>query len=284
VCATKISERRRAELQLLLERHRATGGFVLMITYTFPHEYRDALPELLEMLREALRRSKGGRPKRRVREWAGLVGTVRALEITHGYRNGWHPHVHELWLLDGSVPENEVIEVLQEELYEFWVSACVRSGLPKPSKRHGLDVQNGEKAEKYVAKWGLESELTKAHIKKGKKGNRTPWDFLRDIFLTDDPQSKVLFREYAKAFKGQRQLVWSRGLKALYEIEDKKDAEIAREYREDSDMLGRVAYEDWKLVLKYEVRGQLLKIAELGGWQAVLDLLEDLKNCDNEIT
>ena len=280
VCAMKISERRKKELALLLERHRDMRGYTLLVTFTFPHKYRDALPELLKMLRDAMRRNKSSRAAQKVRKLAGLIGTVRALEVTHGKRNGWHPHIHELWLLDGSVPESEAIETLKDELYGLWSKACIRSGLPKPSKRHGLDVRNGDYADKYVSKWGLESELTKAHTKKGRGGNCTPWDFLRDIFLTEDQQSKLLFREYAKAFKGQRQLVWSRGLKALYEIEDKKDAEIVREQDDQADFLGRIAFKDWLLILKHEVRGQLLHIGTLGGWEAIKDLIDDLREHD----
>ena len=51
-----------------------------------------------------------------------------------------------------------------------------RSGRTK--RKHGLDLQAGNEAGDYVAKWGLEEkenkwglehEMTKGHVKKGKK-------------------------------------------------------------------------------------------------------------------
>ena len=39
--------------------------------------------------------------------------------------------------------------------------ACEKAGLDQPSYEHGLDLRNGQKAASYVAKWGLEHEMTK---------------------------------------------------------------------------------------------------------------------------
>ena len=32
--------------------------------------------------------------------------------------------------------------------------------------QHGLDIRDGTYAQEYISKWGLESELTKGHIKR----------------------------------------------------------------------------------------------------------------------
>ncbi len=37
----------------------------------------------------------------------------------------------------------------------------------------------GAYADKYVSKWGLEQEMTKGHIKKGREGGLTPFDLLK---------------------------------------------------------------------------------------------------------
>ena len=36
-------------------------------------------------------------------------------------------------------------------------------------QKHGLHLQAGNEAGNYVSKWGLEHEMTKGHVKKGKK-------------------------------------------------------------------------------------------------------------------
>ncbi|MGV8294313.1 hypothetical protein ACV36C_36270, partial [Pseudomonas aeruginosa] len=61
-------------------------------------------------------------------------------------------------------------------------------------------------------------------IKKGKEGGLTPFDLLRlsdeDLLLYDSDKSSELFCEFANAFKGARQLVFSRGLKHACRIND----------------------------------------------------------------
>ena len=57
-------------------------------------------------------------------------------------------------------------------MYKVWKDCCLKAGLDEPSEKHGLDLQAGNEAGAYVAKWGLEHEMTKGHIKKGKENNR----------------------------------------------------------------------------------------------------------------
>ena len=41
--------------------------------------------------------------------------------------------------------------------------------------KHGLDIQDGSHADKYVAKWGLPEEMSKGHMKKGKEWRLYPF-------------------------------------------------------------------------------------------------------------
>ena len=103
---------------------------------------------------------------------------------------------------------------MRMQFFEQWKKACEKAGLDQPSYEHGLDLRNGQKAASYVSKWGLEHEMTKGHIKKGKTDSKTPFDLLRDYAEGDENAGK-LFRIYFEAFKGTRQLNWSKGLKKL---------------------------------------------------------------------
>lgn len=58
---------------------------------------------------------------------------------------------------------------LQTFLANEWINACRKSGLKLPSMERGVDVRDGSYADKYVAKWGLEHEMTKGHVKKDVK-------------------------------------------------------------------------------------------------------------------
>jgi hypothetical protein len=273
VCSAKISERRRAELQGLIAAHEAAGGFVLLVTRTVPHARNDDLVELLDKIARAEASYKAHRDYKTLMRAFGRVGTVRALEVTLGEANGWHPHVHELVFL--TVPV--ALADLEEDLFRIWRAAAGRAGLDLPNRAHGLTVQDGSRAAKYASKWGLESELTQWHRKRGKVESRTPFDLLRAVSETGDAYAGLRFREYAEAFHGRRQLVFSRGLKALYQIGEVSDDELVQAQYEDAFRLGSLNLDEWRVVCQAEARGLLLEVAANGGWDAVERLLDSLR-------
>ena len=276
-CASRISERRREEIETAVERHmEETGGKVFMITLTFPHGAEDDLKKMLKRLRKALTRFKGSRRMGKLKKFLEVVGTIRALEVTWGVLNGWHPHVHEIWLLGPEFNEED-LEGLQEELLLLWRRACKNSGFSEPDAYHGVDVTTGEDLAGYIAKWGMGAELTKANIKRGKEGRYTPWDLLRWHDETGDEKAAELFREYAQAFYGARQLVWSRGLKERYRIGEQTDQELAEQQEEQAVIVIRIAKADWYRVCRARGRGMVLVLAENGGAPAVLRYLESLR-------
>jgi len=273
VCSAKISERRRSELKTLIDAHTATGGVVLLVTRTVPHSRTDNLEELLSKITKAEAGYKAHRDYKSVSSSFGLVGTVRAVEVTHGHANGWHPHVHELLFL--SLPV--LIADLEEDLSRIWKAAAVRAGLQAPSRAHGLTVQDGSKAAKYASKWGLESELTQWHRKHGKIQSQTPFDLLRNVIGNNDRYSAHLFKEYAEAFQGRHQLQFSRGLKKRYQILDVSDDELVQKQDDDALLLGSLSLDDWRTICKTESRGLILEIATNGDWEGVLLAVEGLR-------
>lgn len=271
VCAAKISERRRSELEILIASHQAAGGVVLLVTRTFPHQRTDVLADLLGQMAKAEASYKAHRDYKAMVKAFGLVGAVRAVEVTHG-ANGWHPHVHELLFLSLAV----VVDDLEEDLFRLWQGAAVRAGLPSPSRAHGLQVQDGTHAAKYASKWGLEAELTQWHRKRGKVESQTPFDLLRRVFDIQDKHAAALFREYAEAFHGRHQLQFSRGLKKLYAIAELSDEELTQRQDDDAILLGSLTSEQWKAVCDSGQRGALLEVAASAGLDSVLSMIDTL--------
>jgi hypothetical protein len=141
---------------------------------------------------------------------------------------------------------------------------------------HGLKLHDGSKAAAYASKWGLEDEMTKGHTKRALHGE-TPFDFLRALFLNpDDRQAGELFQEFARCFKGKRQLHWSAGLKKRFGIGDFSDVEIADQAEEYAEFLGQISLSQWKAVVRDEGRGLVLVLATNGGWPAVIEYIDRL--------
>jgi len=287
VCAQKIAEARAAEIRAAVLLHKLRGGCVAMMTQTFPHTIELPLADSVKRQADALAKFKQSRAYRRAMELSGNKGSIRALEVTYG-QNGWHPHFHIL-LFCKNGPAVRAVPVTcaagsgaaltADFLIEgsnTWRAACVRNGLPVPSYEHGLRLDDGAQAAKYVSKWGVEDEMTKGHIKHGKKEGQTPFDLLRRVLADkSDKEAARLFREFAKEFKGARQLVWSRGLKARFQVEEVDDEEISQRKDDQSLVLGQISLAQWRRVLAVDGRALVLELAR-AGWDPVQEYLAGL--------
>jgi len=285
VCAAKISERRRVEVKAAMDAWKQQCGTVNLLTLTCPHQRTDDLRELLAKQAKALNYFWMDRKAKAVFFEMGNIGHIKATETTHGrlspYDNGWHPHYHIL-MFDGSGVDLVRFDKPQmsswhARLYLCWLNACKLAGLGAPSHDHGIKLDDGSRADKYISKWGLEDEITRGHTKKAITGE-TPFDLLRALQADPtDRQAAALFIEFATLFKGKRQLRWSKGLKARFAVEEKTDDQISEEKEDFAEVLGMLTIEQWRDVLAVEGRGVLLFIAARGGWFAVADYLKLIK-------
>ena len=271
VCAPKIAERRSGEIEAAMTVCKAQGGQVLMPTFTVPHGRKDPLVETLDLIKKALRSMGMSRRYKQMQERLGVEGRIIATEITHGEANGWHPHFHELWFFERAGVD---LVALESELFTMWRAACLKFGLGEPSRKHGVVVQDGSRAAQYVAKmsqkeWTLADEIAKASSKSGRKGSRSAWQLL-DCIL--DPEAtpshqkraEALFREYAEATKGRRQLVWSPGLKKRYAIADMNDEELCAQVEEDSVLIAQISLDAWKAIRKQKMQVHILNAVQYG--------------------
>jgi hypothetical protein len=281
VCAARISERRSVELRQAIEAHEAAGGQVLLLTLTNPHTRRDNLGDMLKAQSVAMSRFNGDRVPKSIWSDMGCIGTVRAWEVTHGRlranNNGWHPHFHIL-IFCASVLD---LEAFRSRLYSAWANSCRLAGLPIPveflgDKPIGVTLEDGSRASDYVSKglWGLDREMTKGHMKKANKGE-TPFDLLRAFLSDADKQAAALYREFALTFHGRRQLVYSKGLKAHFDLEEKTDEEISLEVEESAELLGRITLNQWRAICRLDLRGEVLELAR-HGWEPVQRFLDQL--------
>jgi len=280
VCSAKISERRRTELARAVSQYKKVyGGQVLFVTFTYSHKKEDNLKELLTKQSKALAWFYRHRTYKNMRDKYHQDGRVRALEVNHGDVNGWQPHAHELWFIQVHLHDYETIK---REVFDLWSKACEKFGLGAPSEKHGVDIRGGDDASNYIAKfgledkkirkWGVEDELTKANSKKGRKGSRSPFELLDDYELGSE-ESGQLFVEYSKAFFRSRQLRWSKGLKAMFELEELTDEEIAVQKDDEAILLTEIFGKDWDKALRVyprrDIRANILALGENGGADAI---------------
>lgn len=290
VCAAKITEGRRQDLQLAINTWAKQGGEVYLMSLTFPHQINQALADNLAKFADALKKFKNSRIYKKTMEQAGSAGSIRALEVTHG-GNGWHPHTHDLVFAQPG--QLELLELLQRA----WIDTLIKVGIADRSQVNDMmqaafDVRNGDYAAEYVAKfgfepaeksrdltgehWGAANELTKAHAKIGKRlGGRTPFTLLGN-YVAGDHEAGALFQEFSMHFKGKRQLFWSPKLRKALNIADLTDQEIADAALPERELVATLDTDNWKLVISRNARFEVLQTAQEFGAEGVRRLIEEL--------
>lgn len=268
VCAAKITERRRVEL----EKANSDGLSKFMVTYTLQHSPDDKLSELIVDMSEGLREMKHSKGYKNLIGDLQIVGTVTGAEVTVSNVNGWHPHKHALSF---SKLSQSVIKAdeLQTELSRLFIAAMQKRGR-YVSAVYGVNVQTENVMNTYLAKigdekqsWSLAAEITKSPVKTGRDVNHFhPFELL-DMYLSKNISAGRLFIEYAIAMKGKKQLFYSKGLRDILGLGvELSDDEIAEQQEQDASLFAMINPDQWKVILKHEKRGQLLEVASTGNY------------------
>lgn len=267
VCAARITEERRQELTKALA---VTRYSPYLVTYTLRHKRGDSLKLLTENMQAAFRFMKSGKYWGFLTKEYDWSGSIKSLEVTHG-DNGWHPHQHELVFLDTALSKSAQNGLLSD-LRLKWGKALDRRGMDASWDR-GVDLRATDAdVSEYVAKfghqpvimkWGVEHELTKAPVKRGKIGGRSPSQLLSDYGM-GDVSSGRLWKEYSEVFKGKKQLVWSKGFRGLLGMGvELPDSEVAGSLPLGVEILARLSPIEWRAILKADLRGELLDAASV---------------------
>lgn len=272
ICAYRIGEVRRAELELANVAWVKGGGFTHLITLTFPHEVDEVLSDLMVDFDKARNRLRNSRTWKKIFAEGGATscaGTVGSLELTHGV-NGWHPHLHLLAFVKRPLRQDEI-----DTLTKAWVGQLLKVGLGDGSKlsdmmKHSLDVRGGEDAASYIVKygreeqWGLSSEMAGSVAKNAKGEHLKPFGLLR-ASMDGDTFAGQRFREFAEAFHGKRLLTWSRGLRDFFGLGDELDEAEAAEPDDSTcdQIVGVLTPEQWRVVLSREAQASLEEYAAM---------------------
>jgi hypothetical protein len=282
VCTAKIATRRVEELEwaIVAWQGERFGGSNLMMTFTIQHSQNENCAYVLDGLLKAHRKFWSGEPARRFKERYGIGGQIRALETTHG-ENGWHAHLHVLLFLRNQ--EAIFLDGMRQYGAERWQSVLARHER-YASLAHGVDIRSANDfIAEYVLKfgklpesrWTEAHELSHAHRKRAATGGQTPMGLLQD-HAYGDPDAGALWVEYAKAFKGKRQLYWSPGLRNLLGLAaEKSDEELAAEQREVAVIMARLDQHQWRQVVSNDIRAEVLQTAASGDQVALKQYLED---------
>ena len=253
-----------------MQMHLAEGKSIYFITLTFPHYKQDSLSDLRKKQSLALNYYRKTYAYGKFKKESGYQGLIRALEVTFGLSNGWHPHTHEVVFCDNKLTFGKI----KNMLFTAWYESCVKAGLPKPSYKNGIDVKGGDKAGEYINKYG--SELALGHAKKARNGRYSPYDLLRAYHHEGDKQLGAKFVEFSEGMKGARQLFWSPKLKSKFGIDEMTDEDIAQLQEDSAIEQGRIPLIKWRAVIRYQQRATVLMLAQKHGFELTSQFIDGL--------
>lgn len=257
-CMAAIQRSRAEELQRanVVWQHR--GGAMLMLSLTLPHGVGDDLKAIRRRVATSWRYVQQGAPWKRLAAKIALGGMVRALEVTHGEQNGFHPHLHVALYTTRPLSDAEV-EQLEAAIFDRWRKAIASTrhaeAWPEPNREHGVRASRLAQSE-YLVKMGLDSrELILSTTKEGRAGNRTPLQLLHAVKLAlggDDlvtaKRAAGWWRAYARGMLGARQLTYSRGFLASLGLEDKTDEQLELDKCDGEETVAFVSAQDFNRV------------------------------------
>ena len=279
ICAAKITERRRLELQETIDAAHDQGLIVFLVTLTLQHGKHEKYKIVVAALRDAWRKVRGGRGWIEIKQNYQIVGIVTALEFTVSIDNGGHPHLHVLMfskLGPGAIDADQLRDDVSSR-YE----AILKHHARYASNEHGVKVQLGDShVGDYVAKfgrekenestWGLAAEMTKGMMKRGRLEageHYTPFQLL-DMASDGDKQAAAMFQQFALAFKGKHQIG---GLSAVRKMlglsKSLSDEEIAEAGEEKTFRFVQLLDKQWAIIRNKGLRGTALEVASQVGYE-----------------
>jgi hypothetical protein len=262
VCAPVVRWKRSEELGKALTDWYASSPErdAVFITLTIRHTLADSLEHEFDVFSAAWRGVTSGRWWQDFRRDTGIVGFVRAVDITWSPVNGWHLHMHMLGFRDkakaqhikrdlGQLPERWFKKVAESypENKPSIEHGCVIEECRRSFERDGKRYEGGDAVAFYINKLGsMAAEIARTDTKSARGA-----ESLMPFQLLDGPvpaldanlsRKHQLFLEYAHATKGRSALQYSRGLRAFLGLGEMEDDEaVAEEASKEGDVLFRIA-------------------------------------------
>lgn len=193
-CGAKIANDNGEELERAFIECNQRGYTSAMFTATVRHKLSHTLAESLYYLKEIEKIWRNSKPIRNLVKRFGRVGDIQALEITYSFVNGWHPHLHILFIFSGEIDVNKFTDTCVSAWLKASNAVIERDNLLKMERAVSADclkvtignalqkklkdylVKNGAEKTTFIFENGTNIKVSKSDpmtakpLKNGKKG------------------------------------------------------------------------------------------------------------------
>ncbi len=272
ICSFKIRMKRAIELAVAIAVHKAAGGSVLLLTLTTQHSHGEPLEVVWDAVQDCWAYVTSHSRYRKLKAHHNL-GFVRTVEVMHGV-NGWHPHIHALLFVDGTVGPfdrrdeyNEIARVF----HDLWVFRMRKKYKRDVRSSVGVDLRpvkadDADGVGTYCTKAGY--EVAMADGKEGRtRTSRHPFAIAYDAVETGNVADIKLFRDWIEGSHDRKMWSWSQGLRKQLGLDaEKTDEELANEAEETIGRICTVSKQLWRQIActRYGLRSAFLATLDQG--------------------
>jgi len=286
VCASKLSAIRGNQLKELMTAGRENGRSYMMIVSTIPHQPKESLEITLNQVIDMSRYIHRHKEVINFKKLSKCRFVHGGLENMVSFKNGlldWHPHKN--YLLDFDISINEVIKNLgldsELELRMYVSRLMTKIGqkyldfknidkklltpfMQQESNSNRVHIKSGVSAslefdDSYIAKWGLDAEMTSGIYKDGRFSESFhPFNLLDFIHNENTETTKEqkyqcikAFQEFVVASKGKWWFYFGRGAVSYYnenyntKLKVKKDEEELLALEDDGELIYFLEHQEW---------------------------------------
>lgn len=274
-CSYKIRAKRARHVAQAVAAHLEAGGGVLFGTFTMSHDRGEPLEGLWKILSRGWAHMTAGRQWVTFKQTFGLVGSIKAVEVTHG-GNGWHPHLHVLFFVDAPMNDfdrEDDYRLFRRSLRQRWIQWFKCKQGRNVSQEFGtrfepVKADESDKIGTYCTKVGY--ELAMADTKIGRnEGQRHPFAIAHDAAQYGDKADVILLREWIVGSKRKRSIHWSGDQIKAYVTDDtdKTDNELANEEQIGDESLLILDRDLWRKLINRPdgARAGFIRLFESGG-------------------
>lgn len=246
-----------------------TEGF---LTLTVRNSRFDDLKVMREGVTVTYRGVFKGRCKKILEEKYGFLGHFRALDVTHGEENGFHPHIHAVLLFSRKLSGKELKEVY-DLIYKYWKRLLLKVGMSTTEDCNRLEfARNVQDLASYIARssgvggWGsLSREVVGPVVKTAKRGHRSISQIYRDAARDGKARDIEICHELERGLVRAQMLTCSKYVRELLS----RVEEEAKAKEEEENVSVRVCLElprwFYRVCLEKGWKWRVLRICEYNG-------------------
>lgn len=259
------------EIQRGIYNARHMGYGVYLVTFTFRHGSGDDLSVLQSGFSEARQRLYRNHSYRDFMRSLGYQGRISDYEVQLCGANGYHPHSHELFILDPDLD----LEMIEDLSADYWLESLSSVGL-SAKKDISCNVLGYRGVGDYITKMG--AELCLGNFTKDAwdgSSSMSPLRCLAKYHDTGDDYYGAWWCDYVLNVRRKRMLGWSRGLKDRLHCRDFVEDVVEQDWSsldgdrraviviDDANDLRRLAPWQWCTLREVMNRGGIREVEEL---------------------